>query len=287
MPSISHLRSLIAIADAGTFSGAARALGIAQSTVSQHVARLEHTLGARLIDRDGVVRLTATGTYVCRQARGIRRLHDRILATRTRPVLAIGVSSNIGTYLLDPVMRRLGQVDGTHAMHMRVASNPAIADALEVGEIDIGLMEWWDGRPGFQARKWRDEELVVIVPRHHRWSDRDSVRPEDLADVPLLGGESGSGTGRLLREYLASRGVEPRVGLTLGNTEAVKRAVINGLGISIVLAGTVADEVRRGELHALPLARGGVRKALQIIHPEELADEPGTDAFVDLLHAYC
>ncbi|MDN3519159.1 LysR family transcriptional regulator [Aquisalimonas lutea] len=286
MPSISHLRSLVAIADTGSFSEAARALGIAQSTISQHVARLEHALGTRLIHRGGVVRLTATGTYVCRQARGIRRLHDRILAARTRPPLAIGASSNIGTYLLEPVMRRLGQACGADALNMRVASNPAIADALDAGEIDIGLMEWWDGRPGFRARKWRDEELVVIVPRNHRWSGRDCIRPADLADVPLIGGESGSGTGRLLKEYLASSGIEPRVGLTLGNTEAVKRAVINGLGTSIVLAGTVADEVRRGELHALPLAGGGVRKALQIVHPEELADEPRKNEFVDLLHEH-
>ncbi len=283
MLSIVHLRSLIAIADTGSFSEAARSLSLAQSTVSQHVARLERMLGVRLVERDGGARLTAAGVHTCRYARGIQRLHGRIVARSDRGRLTVGASSNIGTYLLEPVMRKLGDGADAPQVDIRIASNPEVADALDHGELDLGLMEWWDDRPGFIASRWRDEGMVVIVPPGHRWAARDSLTANELAGVPLIGGERGTGTGRLLQEYLHARGVRPCPGMALGNTEAVKRAVANGLGVSIVLAGTVSREVARGELHAIPLSEGGIRKQLHLVYPKELVGEPGVGKFRGLL----
>jgi len=281
--SITHLRSLVAIADMGSFSDAARSLNLAQSTVSQHVARLENRLGARLINREGTTCLTEVGSYVCRYARGIQRLHDRIVASRHRRRLTIGASSNIGTYLLDPVMRELVGDAGADSVDIRIASNPEVAYALDVGEIDLGLMEWWDDRPGFIARRWRHEDLVVIVPPDHAWARRDSLVADELAGVPLIGGERGTGTGRLLQQYLQSRGVQPCAGMSLGNTEAVKRAVASGLGVSIVLAGAVTGELARGELYAVPLADGGIRKHLHMVYPKEMLGDPAVEGFVGLV----
>ncbi|HBT6884066.1 TPA: LysR family transcriptional regulator, partial [Klebsiella pneumoniae] len=83
-----------------------------------------------------------------------------------------------------------------------------------------------------------------------------------LVDLPMLGGEPGSGTGRLLTEYFGELGV-PRSGMQLGSTEAVKQAVRAGLGVSLVMASAVQDEVRSGALVALPIP--GLEKRLQLI----------------------
>ncbi|WP_243636436.1 LysR substrate-binding domain-containing protein, partial [Klebsiella pneumoniae] len=74
--------------------------------------------------------------------------------------------------------------------------------------------------------------------------------------------EPGSGTGRLLTEYFGELGV-PRSGMQLGSTEAVKQAVRAGLGVSLVMASAVQDEVRSGALVALPIP--GLEKRLQLI----------------------
>ncbi|VDL20735.1 Tyrosine recombinase XerC [Pseudomonas aeruginosa] len=78
----------------------------------------------------------------------------------------------------------------------------------------------------------------------------------------MLGGEPGSGTGRLLTEYFGELGV-PRSGMQLGSTEAIKQAVRAGLGVSLVMASAVQDEVRSGALVALPIP--GLEKRLQLI----------------------
>lgn len=282
MLSIVHLRSLITIADTGSFSEAARRLDLAQSTVSQHIARLERTLATRLIERGGAIRLTESGIATCRYARGIQRLHDRIIAIERRPGLEIGASSNIGTYLLEPVLQHLGQ-RGTGTVDLRIASNPDVADALDAGQIDLGLMEWWDDRPGFRASVWREEDLVVIVPPTHPWAGATALSASDLAGVPLIGGERATGTGRRLQQYFASHGVELCAGMQLGNTAVVKQAVANGLGVSIVLAAAVVGEVARGEIRAIPLTDGGIRKPLYIVHSDQIADEPTLKDFIALL----
>ena len=74
--------------------------------------------------------------------------------------LAIGASSNIGIYLLQPFVARFASEYGARtAVDLRVSTNPEIAACLSSGEIDIAVMEWWDNRPGFSARAWRREEL--------------------------------------------------------------------------------------------------------------------------------
>lgn len=124
---------------------------------------------------------------------------------------------------------------------------------------------------------------MVIVPTDHPWAARRRVHARDLAGGPLLAGEPGSGTGRLLRNYLAQAGLEPCIGMTLGSTEAVKQAVMNGLGISLVLAGTVSDAVHAKRLCALPLARGGLRKTFHAVWPAHTACQPPHRAFRDIL----
>ena len=104
---------------------------------------------------------------------------------------------------------------------------------LERGEADVAAMEWWDGRPGFTARTWRREPLVVIVGFGHRWARRGSVPVTDLQTEPLLGGESGTGTGYLLRRQLGPIAKSLTIIDGFGSTEAVKRAVRAGCGASI------------------------------------------------------
>jgi DNA-binding transcriptional LysR family regulator len=197
----------------------------------------------------------------------------------------IGASSNIGVYLLQPLVKAfttaqplVGPVD------IRIGSNPDTAKRLEDSEIDIGLMEWWDDRAGFEARIWRDEPVVVIVPPDHPWSRRTTVDRAALLNEPLIGGEPGTGTARLLQREL---GVEPqslKVGLQLGSTEAVKRAVRAGLGISLTLESAVRDDVEAGLLSALRIRGAPLSKPLYAILAENLPPMSLAREFETFLH---
>lgn len=197
--------------------------------------------------------------------------------------LALGASSNIGIYLLQPYIK--SYFDGRQPPQLQIHRNPLIADKLEAGEIDIAAMEWWDNRPGYVARPWRREELVAIVPPDHPWAKRENIPRALLKGTSLLGGESGTGTGRILARYFGEELKDIRVGMRLGSTEAVKQWVRAGLGVSLVLAGTVAAECRAGSLVAVPLEGQAPSKDLYVIWRDSLAVDAPARAFGEWLAA--
>ena len=133
-------------------------------------------------------------------------------------------------------------------------------------------MEWWDDRPGFTASRWRREALAVIVPPTHAWARRKTVPKAALLDVGLIGGEPGTGTGRLLQQVFGKAAARLEVTMSLGSTAAVKEAVKAGLGISLVYAAAVVDEVKAGSLCALRLADAELAKDLFVILPQDVPE---------------
>lgn len=259
------VKSLLAVLRAGSFQAAADALGIAQPTVSLHVRRLEEQLGVPLVRRarNGCEPTPAAEVFLP-YAESLLRLNDRALSAVHGAPLRIGASSNIGIYLLPPYLRSYLRTGAKAAIDLAIDANTAIAVKLDNGELDVAVMEWWDGRAGYQAQVWRREPVVLIVHPEHPLAARSQVERYDLWDLPLLGGEAGTGTGRLLAAYFGGE-TRPRVAMQLGSTEAVKQAVKVGLGVSVVLASAVADDVRSGSLCAIPLVNPVLCKDLFLI----------------------
>jgi len=273
MIDLDQVRSFVTVIESGSFRDAAQRLGLAQPTVSQHVQKLETSLNHLLIERNRArATTTVAGLRFLPFARALLRLAERAHTALDRGSLAIGASSNIGVYLLQPLVRAfsstqpsLGHVD------IRIGTNPETAKRLEDAEVDIALMEWWDDRPGFEATVWRREKLVVIVSPQHPWATRKSVDKTMLLREPMIGGEPGTGTARILQRTFGVEASLLRIGLQLGSTEAVKQAVRAGLGISITIESAVRDEVSVGTLRALHIAKTPLAKSLFSIFPAGLS----------------
>lgn len=267
--SLDQLESFVAVADAGSVTAAAQRLGFAQPTVSQRLKRLEAQLCRTLIERGRAgASLTAEGLRLLPLARGLLRL-DEQFAPAGAYRLRLGACSNIGVYVLPELLsdfeRRGGELP-----EIRIAGNPEIARALGAGELDLALLEWWEPRPGFEDRLWREEPVVAILPADHELASYSAITVDMLQAAPLLGGEAGTGAGRLLKQLLGGD-QPPPVTMTLGSTEAVKRAVAAGLGVSVVLRSAVFEEAQR------PHARIAVRplqpplsKALHLVWRSDL-----------------
>ena len=272
MLDLRHVRSLLAVIECGSFHEASRRLQCSQPTISQHVRKIEEALQAALVVRDRQhCHPTPEGEAFLPFARSLLNVAERARKAVSNRALTIGASSNIGIYLLQPHVKAFQANGGAGTeIDLWIGSNPDVADKLERHEIDVAVMEWWDDRPGFTATLWRREPLVVIVPPDHAWAPMRSVSKKLLLETPLIGGESGSGTGRALRQALGKAADGLQVSLQLGSTEAVKHAVMAGLGVSVVLEGAVVNEVRAGRLHALPLSEAKPGKELLVI---ERADQ--------------
>lgn len=286
MIDLDQVRTFLAIVESGSFRDAAIRLGIAQPTASQHLQKLEAALGHRLIARNRVrAQTTAEGARFLPFARVLLRVAERAQTALDRGGLAIGASGNIGVYLLQPLVKAF------HAAHpaigpidIRIGTNLDTAKRLEDAEIDIGLMEWWDDRPGFDAGIWRREKLVVIVPPGHPWAKRRSIDKATLLEEPMIGGEPGTGTARLLQQAFGIEAGALKVGLRLGSTEAVKQAVRAGLGVSVTLESAVRDELKAGVLHALHVRGASLSKPLFSILAQSLTADSPARRFDSFLH---
>ncbi|HEY8607791.1 MAG TPA: LysR family transcriptional regulator [Noviherbaspirillum sp.] len=266
--------TFLAVAACKGFREAGRQVGLSQPAVTQHIRRLEIALDACLIERrnDGCT-LTPQGSAFLPHAERLVRLSRSAQSLFRRTCVVVGASSNVGTYLLQPYLKAF-QAGAGRELQVVIGTNPQVAARLEHDEIDVGVMEWWDGRPGYVAHAWRREELVLIVPNGHRWAGLARISPDRLPGQPMLGGEPGSGTGRLLQQYLGGDAARMGIAMQLGSTEAVKRAVRAGLGISLVMASAVEEEARNGWFHIVRLERDPPGKDIFVIHRRGAAHLP-------------
>ncbi|MBI1218506.1 MAG: LysR family transcriptional regulator [Rhodobacteraceae bacterium] len=278
-----QVRAFVTVIDAGGFVEAARRLGCAQPTVTQLIRKLESDLGVQLLvrSRNGSTP-TATGARFLPHARRLLDAEGRALASVANRTLTIGASGNVGTYLLPAQLGRFRREQGISA-DLEIATNPEIADRLSSGAVDLAVMEWWDGRPGFVAQIWRREPLVVIVAPDHPWAKDRTIPRQWLLEAAMIGGEKGSGTGQLLQAVYGKEAERIRVSMNLGSTAAVKEAVKAGLGVSLVMLSSVRDDIRAGTLTALQIDGEAINKDLFVVSPESTPETTLSAVFRDQL----
>ncbi|MBO9471073.1 LysR family transcriptional regulator [Endozoicomonas sp. G2_2] len=285
MLNLVYVQSYVSVLREGGFRSAATALGISQASLSHRIRRLEADIGIALLHRHGGrAAPTAAGSRFLPRAHALLSLSAQARRDALEEHLSIGASSNIGIYLLPRLLQRLRESrPEIRTPEVSIDRNAHIIERMERGEIDLALTEHWHERSDLEARLWQREEMVVIVAPIHPWAKRQTVAREELAAMPLLGGEPGTGTGRLLREFFGNE-LLPKVAAELGSTEAVKQAVIHEQGISLVLRSAVSADVAAARLCALSLRPKRLYKPLWAITPSERQSE-STQAFISILQA--
>jgi DNA-binding transcriptional LysR family regulator len=281
MINLTQVQTFLTVVDTEGFRAAARMLDLAPSTVLDHVQQLESDLGVALVvRRRGSVRPTPQGSTFMPLARAM--LDTALQARRllSGGALRVAAASNIGTYLLHQPLASFKRQEDVE-VDLWVGSNPQIKDRLTSGMADIAIAETWEKTDGFDAHSWRREPLVLIVNPEHRLAGRRRVRISDLLEETLLGGERGTGTGALLRAELGDIHRQLKTADGYGNTEAVKRGVRAGLGVSLVMASAVSDEVKAGTLVALRIEGLKLVKQTRIVVPAGIPSTAAAHRFLN------
>jgi DNA-binding transcriptional LysR family regulator len=259
-----YLDTFARAAELNSFTAAARALGLTQAAVSQRVQALERDLGTSLFQRrGGRVLLTDAGCRLHAYAQRILGLHREArekVTGRPAPLtgeLSLAASSVPGEHLLPALLAAFRRRHPHVQVRATVADSQVVLGQVERGQVHLGLVGGKGESPHLDYRCFACDTLVLVVPPGHRWGRRRRVSLDQLAGQPLILREAGSGSRWCLEQGLAQAGKslrDFRVALELGSNEAIKEAVLRGLGLAVLSTRATDKELRTGQLHAIQVA---------------------------------
>ncbi|MRR15535.1 MAG: LysR family transcriptional regulator [Deltaproteobacteria bacterium] len=238
------------VAVCGHVTKASEQLFITQSAVSMAVAGLEKFAGAPLFERRGKKLLLndrgrlilVTVQEVLRQVATIEQLLTESVGEPIG-VLKVGASTTIGNYLLPALIARLSERHPRARALLQVGNTAQIAEAVENGNLDMGIIEGPSHVRSLNAAVWRDDELVVIAGRNHAWAGARKASKAMLAEAPWIMREKGSGTREVFEAAMNRKKITWTAAMELGHTEAIKKAVEANLGVSCLSRMAVAREL--------------------------------------------
>jgi DNA-binding transcriptional LysR family regulator len=248
-----QLEYFLAVADAESFSKAARALNIAQPSLSHAIAALERELGVTLFERLARgVRTTDAGAAMLEPARRVLRSFALVSgAARSATEAGYGQITIISNTLwaVEPLVRIIGEFRLLHPSVQFVVSDPArrsdVVDRVRSGAVDFGVL---DGTPpgGALASRWLvDQELVAVIPPR-ALPDRVAVSVDDLVPLGLIGTPQGTELRAVLDAQLEAAGHRQEVSVETAHVAAVIPLVLAGAGATLLPAGLAVDAAAKG-----------------------------------------
>jgi DNA-binding transcriptional LysR family regulator len=298
------LETFLAVAELRHFAKAADRRHLSQPAVSRHVARLEHDLSVRLLNRTSRrVTLTVAGEALVEEGRRVLADLDRArqrvqeIATGVTGRVRLGASVTPGLYLLPPLLARYQADHPTFTLVFEIGRVQDIADRVARNELDLAFISGRPATSGLRALPLVDDDLVAVAApvdpvaretarfARGRPGRARATTPESLAGRVWILREEGSDTRRLAQAWLERHRVVPRHTMTLDGPDAVKRAVMAGLGLAIASRLTVADELRASRLVELALPGLPERRALHLIDHPRKHHGAACRAMIELLRA--
>jgi DNA-binding transcriptional LysR family regulator len=290
-----QLEVFVGVYELRSFSRAASALRLTQSTVSEHVRLLEEELGTRLFDR------LSRETVPTRAGELLHGYAKQMLALRTEArqaldqflgqvtgTLLVGASTIPGEYVLPALIGRFRERHPRVAITLQISDTRGIVQAVLDGQVEVGMVGADPGTRVLEARALMPDELVLVVPPGHPWAGRSEAALEDLPAEPLIVREPGSGSRQALERALETTGRslgEMQVIAEMGSTSAIKQAIKAGVGVSIMSRRAAEDECRHGLLACLKLRDLSVKRHFYVVTHAGRSRSPLCRAFLEFMES--
>lgn len=236
--STARYRAFIAVAQQGSLSAAARALGVSQPTISSQIATLERQSQIELFHRQGY-RMTLS-----QAGHQLMTLAQKLLALESETEFFLRDSGKLNQGEL-----KIGAVGPFHVIEMvaaystrhpgmklsiRMGNSQQVLHDLENYTTDVAVLAGLYERPELLVREYARHAIILFAHVDHPLARREQVDIEELNGLPLLLREQGSTTRTAIEKALQAAGVKPRTQLEIGSREAIREAVARGLGIGAV-----------------------------------------------------
>lgn len=290
MVSLNQLEVLVAVVEAGGFSGAAKSLYMSQPSVSNHVRNLETSLGVPLVARTTHgARTTPAGEVVVDHARRVFSLLESLEHEVARfqgldaGRLVVAGTTTVGTYLLPRLVAEFSSRAPKVECQIRVGNEETVERWLMQGDVALGLcidqpQQHLEAEPLFR------EEMRLVTAAGSALAGA-TRRPEDLRGERFLLREKGSATRRLQEEILRAWGLESADRWELWGPDTLKEAAAEGLGLTLLSEHVTRRERDAGLLVALDVDPAPPSRTISLVRRADHALTPPEETFVAQLHA--
>lgn len=285
------LEIFMAVVECGKMSEAAKKLYITQSSVSQAIAAIEKEYGILLFER------LSHGLYLTEDGRELMAYAKKIMATKSDMEeflsnskysrrLRVGATVTVGTCVISPILKSVRRGLPNVDMSVFVSNTREIEERLLNNELDIGLVEGIVHSPELVHQDVIRDSMVLICPPGHRFWGAAKVDAAELCSEPLVLREKDSGTRASFEEQMSRLGYPVRVRWECSNSEAIKNAVKDGHGLSIISRRLVLEDLESGALFASDVAGLNLHRYFAVVYHKNKHITESIRCFIDECRAF-
>jgi DNA-binding transcriptional LysR family regulator len=287
--SFRHLEVFVHTVQKGSVTQAAAHLGLTQSAASMALADFENLVGTKLFDRVGK-RLFINGDGRALYSKAMEMLEraqevETLFQRKQRTVdLRLGASSTIGNYLLPQLIGKFSASRPASQIQLRVMNTREVIDAVRNFDIDIGFVEGPCFESEIDTTLWKSDELAICAAPDDPLARDEIADRNSLLNAKWMLRERGSGTREVVEQMLQRQLGPIRLTMELGGTEAIKRAVESGMGISCMSRIALIDAVEKGSIVTLVTPYLDLRRDFQILLHRNKYKTEGFLEFLDFCY---
>lgn len=278
---IQQMECLVNLVEERSFSKAAKKMCLTQPSLTKHIKNLEEEIETKVVERKntGVI-LTEEGKILYECARRIFRQIDEAgekisrMKENESGSIYIAASSIPGTYILPGFLKAFKDSYAGIQCYVKASDSDSALRMILDDEAEIGFV----GREIVHKRLnalplWKDR-LILAVPASHAWCESKSITMDDVSRETFIVRERGSATRAILEGYLRKNTENDlsrfNIICELGSSEAVKEAIISGLGVSIISIHAIKREMERGLLFEIPIEGCNIERDFYLIYKRTL-----------------
>jgi DNA-binding transcriptional LysR family regulator len=286
---IHHLEVFCKCAELGSFSEAALVLGIKQSTISTHIRTVESEIGVQLFDRrKNRIHLTPAGEILYQNGLKVMASRREAIAAvnnflgRVEGKILIGSSTTPAAYILPYIISDFMKIYPNVMFHLATGNTGSILQDVLLEKVEIGAVGSVPDKDQFNSCILDTDELLLTYSPVHFPQITENLPLSRLREFPFILREEGSGTRHLVESVFSQRNLsqsELKVVAEMGSIEAVKRAVIAGMGISLIPKVALKFETDAQILKAIPLSDVQFTRNFYLVHLLSKTLSPAAQAF--------
>lgn len=289
-----HLLTLAAISRTGSLTRAAALLGKTQPAISTQIKQLSSYVGEPVVNRHrhGVT-LTPGGNALLPAAQEAARALDNAEQVVKRlqgneiSELRIASATSIAVYLLPLVLAfyrdRFPKID----VRLEICSADEAVDRLARNDADLALIRGPITRlaKSVASRTVIDDETVLAVRADHDFAKRRRIRMTDMAGLDVVRQGSGSATQSMIDQLAEENALEFNTTFDAPSVDAVKEAVLQGLGAGFLSRFAIARECANGSLNAIRISDANLKRPVMLLYPQTPQLSPRVRGFFEIMKA--